>query len=111
MNTLQKTIINQYQEAFPRDTLQEISRKTGIQITRVFRILNGSDMKVKEYEAFQNAIGSIFTYSDFVDLSKTYITNIDSKKVQFIINLMQSHLKIKSLQEDKKIELVSNQFA
>ncbi len=53
---LQKKIISEYKELYPKHTLQKISNHTGIQITRVFRIMNGQEMKLSEYQAFQEAI-------------------------------------------------------
>ena len=50
--SLQKRTINTYRQLFPNETLREISLKTGIQITRVFRLMNGKTMKVSELEAF-----------------------------------------------------------
>ena len=52
MNRLQKIVINSYMEINRGSTLKEISSDTGIQLTRVFRLLNGSEMKISEYEKF-----------------------------------------------------------
>lgn len=41
-----------------KDTYREISEDTGIQITRIFRILNGSKMKICELEIFEKIIAS-----------------------------------------------------
>lgn len=56
MNTLEKEIIRRYRQVFPNDTLKMISEKTGIQITRVFRIMNGKPMKVRELELFESIL-------------------------------------------------------
>lgn len=52
----QESILKRYREAFPDKTLKSISKETGIQMTRVFRIFNGYEMKLKEYEAFEVAL-------------------------------------------------------
>jgi hypothetical protein len=54
--SLQNKTIQRYRLIFPEETLREISLRTGIQITRVFRILNGKQMKLNEFEAFENVI-------------------------------------------------------
>ena len=54
--SLQNNIIAKYRQLYPNDTLREISARTGIQITRVFRLFSGKAMKVGELEAFQSAI-------------------------------------------------------
>lgn len=56
--TLQNKTIYRYRRFFPQDTLKQISERTGIQITRVYRLLNGKTMKVRELEAFENATQS-----------------------------------------------------
>lgn len=54
--TLQNKTIQRYRLFFPQETLREVSARTGIQITRVFRLFNGKAMKVEELEAFETAI-------------------------------------------------------
>jgi len=54
---LQRRTINRYRQIFPTDTLREISSRTGIQITRVHRLLStNKPMKVGELEAFERCI-------------------------------------------------------
>lgn len=55
---LQNRTLHRYRQMFPQETLKEISVRTGIQITRVFRLMNGKPMKVGELEAFENAVTS-----------------------------------------------------
>ncbi len=52
----QQITIQRYRQLFPQETLRETSIRTNIQITRVFRLLNGKPMKVKELEAFEKII-------------------------------------------------------
>jgi hypothetical protein len=54
--SLQKKTLQRYRQHFPQDTLKEVSARTGIQITRVFRLFNGKPMKVGELEAFESAV-------------------------------------------------------
>jgi hypothetical protein len=54
----QQKVINRYRQIFPNETLRETSARTGIQITRVFRLLSGKRMRVEELEAFERAIHS-----------------------------------------------------
>lgn len=53
---LQKIILGQYILLNHNPTLKKISADTGIQITRVFRIFNGSTMKLSEYQIFQQKV-------------------------------------------------------
>jgi hypothetical protein len=54
--SLQDKTIQRYRLFFPQETLRQISDRTGIQITRVFRLLNGKPMKLSEFEAFEGAV-------------------------------------------------------
>lgn len=53
---LQKIILGQYVLLNDQPTLKTIAEDTGIQITRVFRIFNGSVMKLGEYQIFQKKV-------------------------------------------------------
>ncbi len=60
---LQKIIIKRYKEAFPQNTLKNIAEETGIQQTRVFRIFNGYEMKISEFQKFEDAINKRSRYN------------------------------------------------
>ena len=53
---LQKTILNQYMLLNNKPTLKKISEDTGIQLTRIFRLFNGSTMKLMEFEVFNKKV-------------------------------------------------------
>lgn len=53
---LQTTILNQYMLLNNKPTLKKISMDTGIQLTRVFRLFNGSTMKLSEFEIFNKKV-------------------------------------------------------
>ena len=53
---MQQSIIHQYLQLRGRPTLKVMVEDTGIQMTRIFRLLNGSIMKVDEYQSFQEKI-------------------------------------------------------
>ena len=53
---LQMTIMDQYMLLNLRPTLKQISEDTGIQLTRVFRLFNGSTMKLSEYQIFNKRV-------------------------------------------------------
>ena len=47
---LQKSTIAEFKKAYPEITLKKASQVLGIQITRVFRLFNGHEMRLGEYE-------------------------------------------------------------
>lgn len=53
---LQNRILKEYRSIFPRFTLRETSAQTGIQLTRIFRLFNGSAMRLDEYERFHQVV-------------------------------------------------------
>ncbi|MBY0414928.1 MAG: hypothetical protein K2Q18_12225 [Bdellovibrionales bacterium] len=53
---LQMTILNQYMLLNSKPTLKKISEDTGIQLTRIFRLFNGSKMKLSEYQIFKQKV-------------------------------------------------------
>lgn len=112
MKTLEKEVIRRYRQIFPHDTLKVISQKTGIQITRVFRIMNGKPMKVTELEAFERILssqcGEIKNLSEMDRLTKLAASLLSiqdlEKIVQFIERKIQNfelkHLPLHTTQND-----------
>lgn len=68
----QESIIKSFKETFPHKTLKTISAETGIQMTRVFRIFNGAEMKLKEYEAFERILNRDKLRASRFDLFKKF---------------------------------------
>jgi hypothetical protein len=86
--TLQKKTLSRYRQYFPNETLRETSARTGIQITRVFRLFGGKNMKVGELEAFEAAINiriaenpSMSRLSEAVEAAGAILTNEELAKV------------------------------
>lgn len=102
MNTQQK-LVERYKQLFPKDTFQIISNKTNIQITRVFRIFNGSEMKISEYIKFQEVINRKLNISDFQTLSQQAENELSEEKLSFIKNQIISALKIKALRTTNEL--------
>lgn len=85
---LQKKTINRYRQLFPNETLRETSAKTGIQITRVFRLFTGRPMKVGELEAFEKAIAERMKenphharVTEILEKSSFMLTNEELEKI------------------------------
>ena len=53
---VQDRILKQYMEFWDDPSLRDVSQDTGIQLTRVFRLMNGSPMKLEEYLIFRGKI-------------------------------------------------------
>jgi hypothetical protein len=90
---LQKKVIGNYLGLSNRPTLKQISLETKIQQTRVFRILNGSEMKLYEYEIFKKLIlKKMNMEGSLEDLSIECTEKLTEKAILEIKNLMERKL-------------------
>lgn len=94
--SMQKIALKQFHECYPHAKLKEISEQTGIQITRVFRILNGAEMKVSELERFQEATNTNKANQSFIDISRRCALNLSEGRRKFIQGIMEQSLKLHS---------------
>lgn len=81
-------------------TLKSISKDTGVQITRAFRILNGASMKLSEYEVFNKKIrekmSSIGRLENLVEECSFKLSPIEINELNAILD---KKLKVKSYKE------------
>ena len=94
---LQQAVLNRYQTVFPDDSLRMISSKTQIQLTRVFRLMNGSEMKLREYEAFNNVIineGKSTETDSYLNLSRKCLSKLPESKLKQLERQMLYALKL-----------------
>lgn len=96
MNTKERETIQRYRKTFPNDTLKIISAKTGIQLTRVFRIMNGKAMKVSELESFENILGQRIGQDQrimvFENLTKIASLDLSVRDIEIIISYIERKL-------------------
>ena len=93
----QQHILKKYRKIFPSQTLKEVSETTSINISRVFRLFNGYEMKVSEYERFEVAIGENINSADqqnflFFDLAEKCNQHLSSDHMDSIIEEMKLRL-------------------
>lgn len=82
---LQKTIIRQYVLLNQNPTLKDVAKDTGIQINRVFRLFNGSAMKLSEYQVFQRKIKEkMGINSTTEDVLANCLANLNAEAIQEI---------------------------
>lgn len=91
---MQDSLIEKLNTTFPDITLKEISKRTGIQLTRVFRILNGYEMKVHEYEKLDELIRSQSHTCSFSDHMKVYLKYLNLQNIDQQKNLERKYLKL-----------------
>lgn len=103
MNTLEKEVIRRYRQVFPKDTLKAISEKTGIQITRVFRIMNGKPMKVRELEIFERILKTeckeTKKLTEIERLTKLAVSYLSVKDLDQIVQYLERKIKNAELKQ------------
>ncbi|MBF0360048.1 MAG: hypothetical protein HQK49_03515 [Oligoflexia bacterium] len=101
---MQKEILKRYFELHDKPTLKFIAEDTRIQITRIFRILNGHEMRVSEYEKFELAIRRKLQEKEkdlhgidgkLLELAKVCGKELSSQHLRDIASFMNRKLKIK----------------
>ena len=94
MNTNQQKIISLYKEKYPQDTIKTISLKTQIQQTRVFRIFNGSEMKISEFEKIENLVINKNLEKSFILIAKKCLSILPQNQINKMQNAMSQNLKL-----------------
>ena len=108
MSNLQESILNEYKLHFPHDTLRDIAEKTDIQITRIFRLFNGSSMKLGEYETFKAQLPKKYT-SEFNKLAHACTENLTARRLNLLKNQMIHSLKLSQMSQHNASSSLLNQ--
>ena len=99
--SMQMWIIEKYIRLTGNKTLKEISKDTGIQLTRVFRLLHGKEMKLTEFEIFQKKSFYNFEKSlSIISLANECAFKLDENRILDISNFMERTLKISELKNN-----------
>lgn len=89
----QKQLLLNYKTTFPDDTLKIISKKTGIQQTRVFRLFNGSEMKISEYKSFMSLLNQEPKENNKIsNLAKECFQRLPTRVLSTIVGDMENAL-------------------
>ncbi len=56
MTHMQNTVIERFISIIGKKTFSEYADITGIERTRIFRLFNGAEMKISEYEKINNVV-------------------------------------------------------
>ncbi|HLE10579.1 MAG: hypothetical protein A2504_14055 [Bdellovibrionales bacterium RIFOXYD12_FULL_39_22] len=110
---LQQAIIQNYFDLIGnKSTLKKMSEDLGINITRVFRLLQGAEMKLSEYEKFKNFIAKHdANINELPQLSKRCLERLSRKSQSEIKILMMRKLSLwefmQKPQENISIQLVA----
>jgi len=78
-----------------KNTIREMANDSGIQQTRLFRIMNGQEMKLSEYLTFKNRISILIgSQSQIEELAKECEKVLSINCVSDISNYMKRRVRI-----------------
>ncbi|MFN8370753.1 MAG: hypothetical protein U0T83_09050 [Bacteriovoracaceae bacterium] len=94
---MQTEIIKKFKECYAGFTLKSMAEITGIQVTRLFRIINGAEMKLVEYRKFQVAILKMKielnpTREDIFELAEIYLAELSIEAVSELREFLKSRI-------------------
>ena len=99
MSLEQTKMLERYRQKFGNESFRKMSARTGIQISRLFRIFNGQEMRISEYLTFQEVLcdasefnPSINADEQFWNWVKTYWSSISLNRKIHLQNLIQSYV-------------------
>lgn len=91
--TLQQRTLRQYMELKNQPGLRVIAQETGIQQTRVFRLLNGSRMRLDEWEIFNSIVEE--NLSDLEKLARDCLNELSIDQLTHVQSVMKQKLEWK----------------
>lgn len=81
MHILQRELLQDFKNKFGKKTLKQFAEITGIERTRVFRIFNGQEMKIGEWDRIRK-----LTYGEQVGLVSLGV-DIGKKRDEYVESL------------------------
>ena len=103
---MQENILKSYQQQFPKNTFLQISKQTGIQITRIFRIFNGSEMKINEYFIFKDLLeNSKGVDEEFRNLFEFALTNFPVNSLEELKDYLDRKQRVFHFKNTKNIQM------
>ena len=65
----QKLVLEEYMRLMENPTFRSMAKDTGIQLTRLFRIMNGMEMRLREYVILKRRVEELSKDSDLSKLA------------------------------------------
>lgn len=107
---LQNKILNQYLVIYGKKSFKAMAQDTGIQLTRIFRLFNGSPMKLSEYQIFEEKIRTKFgAEKDLEAIAKECMLVLGKDSIKELEECLQRKLELWKLTQ-KGSKKISHQF-
>lgn len=89
----QQAILKRYRETYPKESMRSTAKKLGVHYSRLSRIINGSEMKVSEYESFNKLIAHKSITNDYsIRLFNEAMSKLPKKRIKEITILIERSL-------------------
>ena len=107
MSLLQERTLDKFLTTVGKKTLNEYSKMTGIERTRLFRLFHGSEMKLGEFEVFQSFIlknkGEVIDWQNVISL-KNFKERTQEQKLSESLSLqMERSQRLANFLEEMKV--------
>ncbi len=93
----QKLVLDEYMRLLNNPTFREMAKDSGIQLTRLFRIMNGMEMRLREYVTLKKRVEELTETSSLSELAFKCDTTLSSKAREELEHLMTRLLKQQQL--------------
>ncbi len=99
---IQKSLLSTYMEVSNHPTFKKISQETGVQMTRVFRLFNGSSMKLSEYVTFQKLVDQKLGFNNGLSkLVKECSNQLSPEGLKEVAAILQRKISLSRLATEK----------
>ena len=93
----QKLVLDEYIKLMAKPTFREMAKDTGIQLTRLFRIMNGMEMRLNEYVILKKRIEELTDASKLSNLAFKCESSLPSRARKELEGMMVRLLKQQEL--------------
>lgn len=94
----QKFLLQRFRREYPDLTFKEIAKKTGINTTRVFRLFNGQEMKLSEYQLLDKLLDK----NPIEEKAELCSRELPKEQLEKISDIMERYLDSYLLTHDAK---------
>jgi hypothetical protein len=95
---LQTTIISKYKKLRPHFSLSSTAKELNINLSRLFRLWNGAEMKLSEYQKICEVIDNIEPKAQIGWQVKAEIDQLDKHQISHVDQVVQYYKHVNTIQ-------------
>jgi hypothetical protein len=91
---LQNKVLQDFKRQYPKATLKTTSELTGINPSRAFRLFNGLEMKLSEYEAFLKVLkdNEEISTHPFIQIAYNCVYKLEARTLSYLQLLLENEI-------------------